>query len=345
MVPYINRKERHIREDKRMPRGLTKRRICTLVLGLTAFSVAMPAVAQQQLNVNTALAVEDPLYKGLERMRDKVAERSKGALTVRIFPGSQLGKDEDVLEQARAGANVASVVDGGRLAVFVKEFGILGAPYLAEGFAGVRKVVVSPMFGEWEKKLKATSGHQILSFNWWQGDRHLITNKPVKVPADLAGIRMRTPGAPVWMETIRAMGATPTPMGWPDVYPALQQKVIDGVEAQHPATANSRLYEVAKYVTKTSHFNLITGIVTSAAWFDKLSPELQTILREESLAAGDWASQATLESLTGFEKTMKDKGMIVTEIDKTPFIEATKSVYDKLGYGALRAEVEKIIKQ
>lgn len=308
-------------------------------LGLTA-----TASAQHQLNINTALSTEDPIYKGLERMRDRVAERSKGALTIRIFPGSQLGKDEDVLEQARAGANVAVVVDGGRLAVFVKEFGILSAPYLASGFDGIRKVVTSPLFAEWEAKLKATSGHQILSFNWWQGDRHLLTNKPIKVPADLAGIRMRTPGAPVWMETIRAMGATPTAMGWGEVYPALQQKVIDAAEAQHPATHGARLYEVTKHLTKTSHFNLITGIVTSGAWFDKLPADLQKILREESLAAGDFASRATEESLAKFEADFKAKGMTVAEVDRTPFIEATKGVYDKLGYGELRTKVEALLK-
>lgn len=323
---------------------LSKRGLCALVFGAAVLGFSAPALAQAQLNINTALATDDPIYKGLERMRDKVAERSKGQLTIRIFPGSQLGKDEDVLEQARAGANVAVVVDGGRLAVFVKEFGILSAPYLASGFEGIRKVVTSPLFAEWEKKLKVASGHQVLSFNWWQGDRHLLTNKPVKVPADLAGVRMRTPGAPVWMETIRAMGATPTPMGWGEVYPALQQQAIDAAEAQHPATFGARLYEVTKHLTKTSHFNLITGIVTSAAWFDKLSPELQTILREESLAAGDFASKATQESLAGYEAQMKAKGMTITEVDKTPFIEATKVVYDKLGYGPLRAEVEKLLK-
>jgi tripartite ATP-independent transporter DctP family solute receptor len=323
---------------------LARRTLGAVLFGAAIFGMPAAAFAQAQLNVNTALSRDDPIYKGLERMRDKVAERSKGQLTIRIFPGSQLGKDEDVLEQARAGANVAVVVDGGRMAVFVKEFGILGAPYLADGFAGVRKVVTSPMFDGWVAKLRQTSGHQILSFNWWQGDRHLITNKPIKVPADLAGVRLRTPGAPVWMETIRAMGATPTPMGWGEVYPAMQQKVIDALEAQHPATVGSKLYEVAKHVTKTSHFNLITGIVTSAAWFDKLSPELQKILKEESLAAGDWASQATQDSLAQNEETMKKNGMTIAEVDKTPFINATKGVYEKLGYTELRAEVERLLK-
>ena len=322
---------------------LARRGLCALVLG--AAVLGLPAVAAaQQLNINTSLTRDDPIYKGLERLRDRVAERSKGQLTIRIFPGSQLGKDEDVLEQARAGANVAVVVDGGRLAVFVKEFGILGGPYLAEGFQGIRKVVTSPLVEEWNTRLKAASGHYALSFNWWQGERHLLTNKPIKVPADLAGLRMRTPGAPVWIETIRAMGATPTPMGWGEVYPALQQQVIDAVEAQHPASYGSRLYEVTKHLTKTAHFNLITGIVASAAWVDKLSPELRTILREEALAAGDYASQLTQDSLAGIEAEFKAKGMTIAEVDKAPFIAATKGVYDKLGYGELRSQVEALLK-
>lgn len=324
--------------------NFVRRGLCALVFGVAALGLPAVAAAQQQLNINTALTRDDPIYKGLERLRDRVAERSKGQLTIRIFPGSQLGKDEDVLEQARAGANVAVVVDGGRLAVFIKEFGILGAPYLAEGFQGIRKVVTSPMVEEWNTRLRAASGHYALSFNWWQGERHLLTNKPVKVPADLAGLRMRTPGAPVWLETIRAMGATPTPMGWGEVYPALQQQVIDAVEAQHPASYGSRLYEVTKHLTKTAHFNLITGVVTSAAWFDKLPPELRTILREETLAAGDYASQLTQDSLAGIEAEFKAKGMTIAEVDKAPFIAATKGVYDKLGYGELRSQVEALLK-
>lgn len=337
-------------EEMTMKTTISKRVFGAAVIGLSVLTAALlgtgsSALAQHQLNINTALTRDDPIFKGLERMRDEVARRSNGQLTIRIFPGSQLGKDEDVLEQARAGANVAVVVDGGRLAVFVKEFGILSAPYVAEGFTGIRKVVTSPMFEEWVGQLRKTSGHQVLSFNWWQGERHLLTNKPIKVPADLAGVRMRTPGAPVWMETIRAMGATPTPMGWGEVYPALQQKVIDAAEAQHPATVGARLYEVVKNLTKTGHFNLITGIVTSAAWFDKLPADLQKVLREESLAAGDFASKLTQDSLAGLEEQMKAKGMAIAEVDKAPFVAATQSVYDKLGYGELRAKVEAILKQ
>ncbi len=312
------------------------------VVSLVSFGAS---AADYTLSVNTALSQQDPLYKGLEEFKANVEKRSAGKMAVRLFPASQLGKDEDLLEQARAGAPVAVVVDGGRLAVFVKEFGVLGAPYIAQGYGGIRKVVTSPMFEEWVQKLRKASGHQVLSFNWWQGERHMLTNKPVKVPADLNGVRVRTPGAPVWMETIRAMGATPTPLPWSEVYTAMQQQVIDGAEAQDPAIYGSRLYEVAKYLTKTGHINLITGIVTSAAWFDSLPKDMQTILREESLKAGDDASKATEASLADFEKQMTEKGMQVVDIDVTPFRTATASVYEKLGYGELHKQVDALLKQ
>jgi TRAP-type C4-dicarboxylate transport system substrate-binding protein len=102
-------------------------------------AIALPAAAQTVLNVNTALTTDDPMYAGLERMKAAVEKRTAGKLQIRIFPGSQLGKDEDVLEQARAGANVAVLVDGGRLAPFVKEFGILGAPYLFDSYDRTRR--------------------------------------------------------------------------------------------------------------------------------------------------------------------------------------------------------------
>ena len=317
--------------------------VCSVALASVAINGAV--AADFTLNINTALTTTDPLYLGLEELKKNVEARSEGKLEVRLFPGSQLGKDEDVLEQARAGAGNAVVVDGGRLAVFEKDFGVLSAPYLASGFDGIRKVVTSPMFDEMAKKLHDSSQLQVLSFNWWQGERHLLTNKPITKPADLAGIRMRTPGAPVWTETVRAMGATPAPMAWAEVYSALQTQVIDAVEAQVPAVYGARLYEVTKYMTKTAHFNLITGVITSAAWFDALPADLQTVLKEETLKAGDFASHGTEAALADLEAKMTAAGMTITEIDKTPFIEATAGVYEKLGYTDLKKQVDAIMAQ
>jgi tripartite ATP-independent transporter DctP family solute receptor len=318
-----------------------------LVLRSAAASAVMlfggAALAASTLSVNTALTTDDPTYKGLERFAAGVDKATNGEVKVRIFPGSQLGKDEDVLEQARAGAAVAVIVDGGRLGLFVPELGVTAAPYVFDTFDEARKFTTSPVFEEWSEKLRKATGHQIFSFNWYQGSRHLLTNKPIKVPADLAGIRMRTPGAPVWMETVRAMGATPTPMGWTEVYPAIQQKVIDGCEAQLPAVYGARLYEVTKYITKTSHFFLITGLVGSAKWFDSLTEPQRKAVREQALVAGDWASKATIDSLADYQKKMEQAGVTFSEPDLKPFKEATKVVYSKVNLEAAKAQVDKIL--
>ena len=307
------------------------------------FCPGVNAAPLYTLNVSSSLTAEDPLFKGLNQFKAEVERRSEGQILVKLFPSSQLGPDEDVLEQARSGAGVAVVVDGGRMAPFVKEFGILGAPYVANNFDEMRKVVTSPLFETWAQKLRTASGHQIFSFNWYQGERHLLTNKPVKVPADLSGVRIRTPGAPVWLETVRGLGGTPTPMPWAEVYSALQMKAIDGAEAQDPATYGQRLYEVIKYITKTGHIQLITGLVGSRIWFDKLPPNLQAIIREESLKAGDTGSKATIDSIKNFEKLMTEKGVTISEVDIKPFVASTAFVYEKLGYTDLRKQVNAIL--
>lgn len=307
---------------------------------VSSIAFAAPAF---NLNVSSALTIDDPMFKGLNQFKEGVEKNSGGRISVKLFPSSQLGPDEDVLEQARSGAGVAVLVDGGRLAPFVKEFGILGAPYVANGYPEMRKLVTSPLIETWNQKLRAASGHQILSFNWYQGDRHLLTMNPVTKPADLAGVRMRTPGAPVWLETVRGLGATPTPMPWAEVYSALQMKAIDAAEAQSPATYGSRLYEVVKYITKTGHISLITGLVGSKVWFDKLPPDLQKIVRDEALKAGDTASKATIDSIGNYEKMMSDKGVKIVNIDIKPFVASTSVVYEKLGYTELRKQVNAVL--
>lgn len=319
-------------------------RRAALAAGLALPFVAREGFAQTQtLNVNSALTADDPLFSGLNAFKQGVETRTGGRLQVRLFPSSQLGPDEDVLEQARAGAAVAVVVDGGRLAPFVREFGILGAPYVANGFAELRKIATSPLFERWVERLRAASGHQVLSFNWFQGERHVLTNKVINTPADLNGLRLRTPGAPVWLETVRAMGATPTPMPWTEVYSALQLRAIDAAEAQYPAVWGARLHEVIRNIAKTAHINLITGLVGSRAWFDRQPAEVRAILREEALKGGDVGSQATIASLDDFENRLRGAGVAIHTPNLAPFREATRVVYDRLNYAALKREVEQVL--
>jgi TRAP-type transport system periplasmic protein len=298
------------------------------------------------LKIGTALTESDPIYKGLVEFKENVAEKTNGDVEIEIFGSGSLGEDSDILEQAKVGANVAVLVDTGRLAEMVPEIGILSAPYIVDNFEEAHKVVKSDLFKEWEEKLAQEHNLQILSFNWYQGDRHLLTNKKIEKPEDLKGLQLRTPGAPIWLETIKAMGGSPTGMAWSEVYPGISQGVIDGAEAQHPATYGANLFEVVDYITKTGHFQLLTGIVAGADWMAQLPEDYQKVVYEEASKAGLNASNETIDMLAEFEQKMIDEGVEVNEVDVDLFKEATESVYSKFdGYEDLRKEINNILEK
>jgi TRAP-type transport system periplasmic protein len=296
------------------------------------------------LKVGTALTESDPIYQGLEAMKKSVEEKTNGEVVIEIFGSGSLGEEKDILEQAKVGANVAVLVDAGRLAEMVPEIGILSAPYIVESYDEANQVVQSDLFKGWEEQLSQEHRLQVLSFNWYQGDRHLLTNKKIEKPSDLKGLKLRTPGAPIWTETISAMGASPTGMAWSEVYPGVSQGVIDGAEAQHPATFGANLHEVIKYIAKTGHFQLLTGLVAGSDWMEQLPEDYQEIVLEEASKAGENASNETVELLADFEEQLKEKDVEVYEVDVEPFKEATESVYGKFdGYEDLRKEINKIL--
>jgi TRAP-type C4-dicarboxylate transport system substrate-binding protein len=308
--------------------------VALVAVGFGAAAVLVPK--QYSLTLSTSLEPTEPHYQGLQAFASGVGSASGGRIQVQIVP---MASGDDPFGQARAGAAAAMLIDGSRLADFVGEFGVLDAPYLARGYDGIRRVVTSAPFEGWVKALHDSAALQVLSFNWWQGERHLWTKQPVAIPADLAGSRMRTANGPVWAETVSALGAVPVTMPFGAVRDALQQGTLDSVEAQLNAGSDAGLAEVTGYLTKTGHINRVFGLVVSAAWFDGLPTDLQTIVREQALKAGDVGSEALAGSLTQIEADLAAAGLNIDEIDVAPFVAATDKVYDALGYGALRDEL------
>jgi TRAP-type C4-dicarboxylate transport system substrate-binding protein len=183
----------------------------------------------------------------------------------------------------------------------------------------------------------------MLASNWYPGPRHLLTQKPVTGPADLSGVRMRTIGAPVWIETIGAMGAEPTPMPWGEVYSALQLGTLDAAEAQPTAIWGAKLYEVVKHVTKTGHIQLVTALVVGAESWDQISPEHQAIVRELAVENGRYASGLTIELGEKALLDVADTGVEVHEVDLAPFKTAVEGVYEELDLVSEAELVKKIL--
>ncbi len=301
------------------------------VITATIAAGAGAAQAQYNLNLSTSQVLQDPLVVAMQGAKERIEERSEGQVTVTIYPSSQLGEDNDVLEQIRGGAPIAVLVDAGRLAPFKQELGILAAPYLVEDYSQYAAVTSSPVYEGWVEELAESSGIRLLNYNWFQGTRQMFTQTPIAAPADLAGVRVRTIDAPSWIATVAAMGATPAPMAWAEVYSALQLGAIDGAEAQLTGAFGIKLQEVTTNVAFTNHIQLFTGLATSEAWWSELPEDLQTIVSEELSAAGDEATAGTVDKLAEVQTEMEAAGVTFNEVDIAPFREATVGVYEEVG--------------
>lgn len=318
-------------------------KIQILVSAVALALLGNTAHASYRLNLSSALNAQDPIVQAMQDAKQRIEERSGGELSINVYPNSQLGSDEDVIEQIRNGANIAVLIDAGRLSEYQRELGVLSAPYLVEDQSEYRYITESALYQGWVEELAEGSGLRLLNFNWFQGVREMLTKNEVNRPEDLRGVRVRTINSPVWTKTIEAMGARAAPMPWSEVYSALQLGAIDGVEAQLTGAASQRLQEVVTHAALTNHIQLVTGLATSERWFQTLPEELQQILVEELLTAGEAATEGTLVALEAARETMESAGVVFNEVDIAPFRERVDGVYEELGYSELRAEIAALI--
>jgi tripartite ATP-independent transporter DctP family solute receptor len=313
-----------------------------VTLGALVIATA-PAAAQAKtytIKFNHVLGPKEPYHDGFLAWSKRVAERTNGGLKIDVFHSAQLGKEEDIIEQIRQGANVGQNTDSARMGNYVPGIAIMNGPYFAETLEDVAKLRKSKTVQGWEAELADKHGLKVVCFNWVQGYRHFFTNKPVKKPEDLAGLRIRTPPAPIWQESVRSLGATPVAMAFGDMYPALQQRAIDGVELVYNNIPGARFYEVLSHASETAHIMLINFEVISAKFFNSLKPEFQTALVEECQKAGRATSEKILASEAKVKETLKQRGMtIVEDVDKAAFRKAGEKAYEALGLTDAKRQV------
>ncbi len=231
------------------------------------------------IKMSTQLSEGSPFVDGFYAWADAVKEKTDGHVTIEVYPSAALGSDEDVIEQALQGANVAVLTDCGRMGNYVKEMGILNAAYFADNYEEMQKFMETDTFKGWTDELESQHGIKILNFGWCDGFRHFLTNKPIYSPDDLKGVLIRTPGADVWSKSIESLGATPvSTVGWADVYNAVQTKTIDGAEGQTSASYPAALYEVLDYMDQTGHILLMNGIIVGEKYWETIPEEYQKII-------------------------------------------------------------------
>ncbi|MCX5855902.1 MAG: C4-dicarboxylate TRAP transporter substrate-binding protein [Deltaproteobacteria bacterium] len=292
-----------------------------------------PAFGQQKfvLKFNHVLGVKEPYHLGFTEWAKAVDQKTKGGLKIEVFHSAQLGVEEDIIEQIRQGANVGQNTDSARLGNYIPGIAIMNGPYFANTIEEVLKVKNTPTVKGWVDELAKKYGLKVISFTWVQGYRHFFTNKPIRKPEDLKGMRIRTPPAPIWQESVRALGATPVALPFGEMYPALQQKAIDGVELVYNNIPAGRFYEVLKYANETSHIMLINFEVISAKFFNSLPADYQKILLDECDKAGLETSKKIFASEKEVKKELIAKGMVAVEdCDIAAFKKAGEKAYEVL---------------
>ncbi len=267
-----------------------------------------------ELKLSTTQTDTSMIYAGLKAAADKVAEDTNGKVKVTIYPSSQLGAEEDMIDQALQGMGIAVLTDAGRLSSYVNDIGILNMAYFVDNYEDGCKVMETATFKGWDEEL-VKAGIRSLCYNYYDGARSFMGPKEYKTPADLNGVVVRTPGADPYSRSIEALGATPYNIAWSEVYNSIQTKAIDACEVQYTSAVSSKIFEVCNYVSKTEH------------------------LKDDFFSCAYDSAQEVIAAQADLEKQLVDNGMTIVEVDLDAFKEAAKSAYEKLGWTDLREQM------
>lgn len=261
---------------------------------------------------------------------DYFAECSNAALgdqvEVQTFGSSQLGKDKELLQKLKLGqvdfalpSSVMSSVDD--------IFGIFEMPYIISDRDHMRRVQ-DTMMDQFQEAAQSNGYHIVgLAEN---GFRHITNNeRPIDVPADLEGIKLRTPNG-VWrLKMFQEYGANPTPMAFSDVFTALQTGVIDGQENPYAQIASAKFQEVQKYLSITGHVYTPAYILASKKHFEKLPEDVQAALTDCASQTQDFTYMKAAELELSLLKVIEDAGVEVNTANKAAFIEASAPIYQQ----------------
>lgn len=279
-----------------------------------------------ELSLGHTVATGHPYHAAMQQLADLVAERTNGAVTIRVYPAAQMGELREMLESVSMGTLDMGFPGSAHVGRYNPRFSIFQTPYIARDVDHMIQASRSPAIAAEIEKTAAEDNIRVLAFPFG-GIRHVTTrNVPVETPADMAGLKIRTPELPMTMEFMRTVGAGPTPMALSELYLALQQGVVDGQENPVPTIYWERLHEVQGYLNLTGHIVLLQAIVISESSWQRLTKAQQDILQQAAYEVSD-NLRAVLEAEDArLIEEMKKQGVVVIQSDVDAFRAATSGM-------------------
>ena len=311
-----------------------------LVAGLLLLGLAASTNAGTPIVVKyaTTVAPDHPNNLAALKFAEIVNRDSKGQVKVEVFPAAQLGNEKELIENTMIGSINLFQVGPGALSLFQSEFGIFDCPYIFRDFDHMMKTAKGDVGKELSAKIEKSRGVRVLSLGFYYGARHLTTkNKAVKEPADLKGMLIRGPDQPIYLEAIRAMGATPTPVAFSDLYMALRQGVVDGQENPIPTIYSYKYYEAQKFLMLTGHMIRTIAVGANAKWFDGLPEDVKALFARAMAESEKFNNDLVHQQEKELLEKLKGLGMTVVQPNVEAFRVAAKDIpkkfEDKWGKG------------
>lgn len=312
-----------------------------------AATAALPFAAQAQatkLTLGHGAAPGNPRHEAAVLFADRVKAKTAGRIEIQVAHSAQLGDDAAMITALRSGTLDMSANSQGAMANVVPEYAALGLPFL---FADAPKAwaTLDGPTGEELAKRTAAKGMVVLGY-WDNGIRHVTNSKrAVKAPADLKGLKIRTPPDTMTVDIMQTLGADTQQIKFAELYVALQQGVVDGQENPLANIASAKLYEVQKYLTLTGHKYEVTPFVISKRSWDKLSPADQKVFTEAAVEATQVQRKLSKEADEKLGAELKAKGVQIDTVDRKAFVDATKPVYAKWSSGPVGDFVKQVMQQ
>ncbi len=297
--------------------------------------------AEYEMIAGTSTPDTHPYCLGMNKIGELVSEKTNGAVKLDVFGNSQLGSERDLLEGLQLGSLQMTCTSTAPLAGFTDAFLVFDLPFIFETTEQARAVLDSEVGQE---ILHSVDDQGLVGLAWFENGFRNVTNnvRPITVPDDLKGIKIRTMENQMHMAAFSIMGADPTPMAMGDVFTALQQGTIDAEENPIPIVATNKFQEVQKYISMTGHLFSPTPVFIAKDYYEALPEEYQTAIQEAATEASPYQrEQIDEQNVSGLEELTND-GMEANEPDKAPFQEATAPLYDqyiKEGAGCVSPEI------
>ncbi len=275
-------------------------------------------------------APNEQLTKSLDMVVKNISDRTNGAIEVQHYPQSQLAVYKDGVEQVARGADFISVEDPSYLGDYVPDFNALVGPMLYKTFDEYEYMIQTDLVKGMLKELEEEHRIKVLALDYIFGFRNMKTNKVITTPADLQGMKIRTPGSQLFIDTINAMGATATPLGFSETLSAVQQGVVDGLEGTMDAYGSNGSAEVAKNMALTQHFLGTCGVYINVDVFNAIPEEYQTIIEEEFTAGAKHMISEISNNYEATKAKLEAQGNKFNEVDSAAFAATVTSVYENM---------------